>query len=88
MAFPLVCRGRTVAACGRFPCGNGFGLVYAAPLFVGEAYMPPVRGEQSRVVYGKYGRLSRFVGRGLDPAADVCLMGTFFGKGAKSGSAL
>ena len=42
--------------------------------------MPPVRGEQSRVVYGKYGRLSRFVGRGLDPAADVCFVFTFSGK--------
>ena len=33
-----------VAACACLPHGNVFGFVYAIPLFVGEAYMPPGRG--------------------------------------------
>lgn len=47
-------------------------FVYAFAIFVG-------RGERSREVYGKFARFPRFVGRGLDPAADVCLMRTFSG---------
>ena len=32
------------AARGRLLYGKVFGFVYAVPLFVGEAYMPPGRG--------------------------------------------
>ena len=41
-----------------------------------------------RGVRGKYGRLPRFVGRGLDPAVAVCLVFTFLGNVAAPGSAL
>ena len=52
-------RGRIYAARGRLPCGNAFGFVYAVPLFVGEAYMPPGRGVLPCGVCGKIGRLPR-----------------------------
>ena len=41
------------------------------------------QGCAPRGVPGKIARFPRFVRRGLDPAADGCLMGTFFGKEAK-----
>ena len=45
-------------ACGLwvFAAPPGSRFVYAVPLFVGEAYMPPGRGLPPRGVYGKYGR--------------------------------
>ena len=58
-------------ACGPRPSAlwrRSF-FIDACISFVGEAYMPPGRGERSREVYGKFARFPRFVGRGLDPAA-------------------
>ena len=48
-------------------------------VFVGEAYMPPGRGERSREVCGEIDRSPRFVGRGLDPAVGIRPTIPFFG---------
>ena len=52
-------RGRMVAARGRLPCCRVLGLCTRYRVFVGEAYMPPGRGERSRGVCGEIDRSRR-----------------------------
>ena len=74
---PFACRSRSVrrgrmhAARGRLPDGDVFWSMYAVPLFVGEAYMPPGRGERSRGVCGEIDRSRYSVGRAFTPAANI-----------------
>ena len=52
VVFTFPCRGRMHAARACLPYDNVFGLMCAVPLFVGEATMPPGRGEWARGVPG------------------------------------